>query len=238
MDKKICAICGVEKEVSMFTASSRGKNKYHCYCKICLNEKYKVTMICECCGKEFRTKHKTSRFCSFKCSNSQFDKKITYNCDFCGKVSSQTNFEYNRYKNHYCSIDCKNNHRGELYSGKNAPMYGKEGLKGDKSPLWNPNLTNDDREKGRKIEGYNDFIKNVYQRDDYTCQYCNKKSNGDIVAHHLNGYSWDKENRTNVDNGVTLCECCHKKFHNIYGVKNNTKEQFEEWIKDKCQKSA
>ena len=61
------------------------------------------------------------------------------------------------------------------------------------------------------------------------CQKCGKRQ-GDINAHHLNGYHWYKEGRTDVNNGVTLCSCCHKEFHEIYNNRNNTKEQYEEWI--------
>lgn len=238
METKVCNHCGIEKELDKFPNRERGKIGKGSYCKICMQEKYKILLTCECCGEEFKTKHKGSRFCSFKCSNAQFNKQIDYNCDFCGKESKQTNFEYNRYKNHYCSLECKNNHRSELYSGENAPMYGKIGLRGENSPLWKPNLTQEDRERNRRIDGYCDFIKKVYARDNYTCQCCGKSSDGDIVAHHLNGYNWDKENRTNIDNGITLCENCHNEFHNLYGRGNNTKEQFKEWLNNKNKTSA
>ena len=48
--------------------------------------------------------------------------------------------------------------------------------------------------------------------------------------HHLDGYNWCIEKRTDETNGITLCENCHKNFHSIYGFGGNTKEQFEEWI--------
>lgn len=233
MERKVCGWCKIKKDISEFSPNKKNKDGYQCYCKKCMQEKYKVTLMCECCGRTFRTKHKESRFCSFKCSNAQFNKQITYNCDYCGRKSKQTNFEYNRYKNHYCSLECKNKHRSELYSGENAPMYGKVGLKGENSPFWNPELTMEDRENRRLISGYYDFLKGVYQRDNYTCQCCGMKSNGNINAHHLNGYNWDIEHRIDVNNGVTLCEDCHKNFHDAYGRGNNTKEQYEEWIRIK-----
>lgn len=105
-------------------------------------------------------------------------------------------------------------------------------VKGENNPNWNPNLTDEERKKRRNIEGYNDFIKEVYKRDNWTCQCCNEKGKK-INAHHLNSYDWDKEHRIDINNGITLCEDCHKEFHHIYGYGNNTKEQYEEWIKIK-----
>ena len=73
---------------------------------------------------------------------------------------------------------------------------------------------------------------NVFKRDNYTCRCCGKDTHNN-VSHHLDGYNWCIEKRLDVDNGVTLCESCHKEFHSIYGYGNNTKEQFEEWIENK-----
>ena len=51
-----------------------------------------------------------------------------------------------------------------------------------------------------------------------------------LEVHHLDGYDWCVEKRTDDTNGITLCETCHKNFHSLYGRGNNTKEQFEEWF--------
>ena len=51
-----------------------------------------------------------------------------------------------------------------------------------------------------------------------------------IVAHHKDSYNWAIDRRTEVDNGVTLCECCHIEFHKIYGFGDNTEEQYYEFL--------
>lgn len=103
---------------------------------------------------------------------------------------------------------------------------------------WNPNLTDLEREKNNsrtqsveyKIWKISIFSKNR------VCVYCNgknQKSRNDINAHHLNCWDVYPNERLNIHNGVTLCTTCHKTFHKKYGYKNSTKEQFEEWMKER-----
>ena len=100
---------------------------------------------------------------------------------------------------------------------------------GENHYRWNPNLTYEDRIKERKHnKGYISFIKSVLKRDNYYCQCCNSRSK--LVVHHMDGYSWCIERRTDISNGITLCKNCHKNFHKIYGYGNNTEKQWNEYI--------
>ena len=83
---------------------------------------------------------------------------------------------------------------------------------------------------------YNEWVLNVLERDNRTCQCCGSKLNPQ--AHHLKSYAKHKELRTDVNNGISLCECCHSPmvlngFHQKYGTYNNTPEQLLEYIKTK-----
>lgn len=99
--------------------------------------------------------------------------------------------------------------------------------RGNKNPMWNEHLTAGDRQ-GRSGKGMNKrWVNAVKDRDNHTCKVCGTHG-VTVVAHHLNGYHWDVENRYNVDNGKTLCEPCHKEFHRLFGNRENTKEQFKE----------
>lgn len=102
--------------------------------------------------------------------------------------------------------------------------------KGENHPSWNPDLTSKDRENNRNYLEYDNFIKTVMKRDNYLCQITGRISKSDLVVHHLNGYNWDKDNRTNPDNAITLCKSIHKLFHRLYGYGNNTEEQFENFL--------
>ena len=112
----------------------------------------------------------------------------------------------------------------------NNYWYGKR-REGKENPNYKPWKTDEEREKGRLLLGYGEWRSNVYKKADYTCVHCKNNKGGNLNAHHLDGYDWCKEKRLDVQNGVTLCEMCHKKFHEIYGYGGNTKEQFKQFIK-------
>jgi len=118
-------------------------------------------------------------------------------------------------------------------SGEGNPMYGKcgpknpmWGLKGKKHPAWV-------EPRKRKATLYNQirtceeglaWRKNVYSRDEYTCQICGDNRGGNLNADHIKPLAvivhvnristlqqakncnelWD------VSNGRTLCVICHK----------------------------
>jgi len=54
--------------------------------------------------------------------------------------------------------------------------------------------------------------KAVFERDNYTCQICGQVG-GDLNAHHIKSFKNYKSLRYVNNNGITLCEECHKKIH-------------------------
>lgn len=73
----------------------------------------------------------------------------------------------------------------------------------------------------------------VFCKDSFICQNCGNNKN--LEAHHIYPYSEFPDKRFEVSNGMTLCTICHSpkfegSFHNIYGTRNNNKEQLEEYI--------
>lgn len=145
------------------------------------------------------------------------DLKIQIRCNVCGQ-----NFWQKPYAHYYAGQGCK--------------YCAIEGRKGEGNPSWNPNLTDEEREKNRNIPGYKEWIISIYERDKFTCCCCGDKKGGNLSAHHL--YSWDthKELRLDVNNGITLCYdgngSCHKLFHDNYGYGNNTPEQYREFFEN------
>ena len=224
MKTKICKKCGRELPLDNFYKDNGCKDGYKSTCKECTKKKYKY--VCEYCGKEFYTEHKNKRFCSRDCSNRS--RKITrekYICEYCGKeferLSSQVNGKYHI----YCSDECKGKAFGLGNRGENHHRY-------------NPNLTDEDRGKTTTTLEYISWRKEVFERDNYTCQCCGDNKGGNLNAHHKNARNLFPNEKYDVNNGVTLCEKCHKEFHHIYGYGNNTKKQFEEFMNNKENEEA
>lgn len=100
---------------------------------------------------------------------------------------------------------------------------------GENTYNWKGGTYNNESEKFRKTFEFKEWVQSVYKRDSYACQICGQVR-GDINAHHLDGYNWCVDKRVDVDNGITLCVNCHKRFHSEYGYGDNTRGQFEEFI--------
>ena len=96
---------------------------------------------------------------------------------------------------------------------------------------WNKGLGNKTplRKKIYFSEEYKFFRKSCFERDNFTCQVC-KISGGLLRVHHINNFADFPELRTIIDNGITICDTCHRKFHKKYGQRNNTRSQIEEFI--------
>lgn len=100
--------------------------------------------------------------------------------------------------------------------------------RGKDSPHWNPDISEYDRILGRKIEGYSEWRKSVFERDRYKCRLSNSRYGG-ICAHHIEAWNINKELRLEVSNGITLSKPIHILFHSIYGRGYNTAQQFNEF---------
>jgi len=116
-------------------------------------------------------------------------------------------------------------------SGKNNPMFRLNiNFSGENNPNFNSNLTDKERQTKRNIPGNYNWKQKVKLKDNYTCQKClfqGEIFDGILESHHINNFSDFKEQRINIDNGITLCKDCHKSIHKIFGKKtteNNLKE--------------
>lgn len=122
-------------------------------------------------------------------------------------------------------------HPENFLKGHRCPTCGLQKRSKENHYKYNPDLTTEDRMKRDMFNGeIRKWRERIFKRDNYTCQICGSYGNK-LNAHHLN--SWDKyiNQRFEDDNGITLCDSCHKSFHKRFGYGNNTSEQFMEFVK-------
>ncbi|MBF7029658.1 hypothetical protein [Staphylococcus kloosii] len=138
--------------------------------------------------------------------------KLKCKCKKCGKILF---IRWNSLRDGHGCIDCWYRE----HNGKNHHCY-------------NPDITDKERIIRRlksEKENQKRWAKEIYKRDWYKCRVCGAEKNK--VAHHLNSYHAFPDERYDINNGVTLCRKHHKEFHTQYGYRNNTKEQFDSYLK-------
>jgi hypothetical protein len=94
---------------------------------------------------------------------------------------------------------------------------------GDRNGSWKGGITPMNVKIRTSIESKL-WRNSVFARDNWTCQKCGTRG-VNLCSHHIYNFSQYPELRFAIDNGITLCKECHKKFHRKYGIKNNNQEQ-------------
>jgi hypothetical protein len=242
---KDCDGCGKKITVQPFKSQ---KHKYHFCSKDCYTRNIgkfyigennhnfvePIPLKCCQCGGVFKRRKCDVKgvervFCSKNCHIEFIKsgknplkriKKEQVSCPICDKKFEILPSYMSGKKRVYCSRDCKNTGVSIFQCGENNGNY-------------NPNISDEERLGNRLYREYVSWRLAVYKRDSYTCVCCKDSKGGNLNAHHIDGYNWCVEKRTDVDNGVTLCETCHGEFHGIYGYGDNTHEQYNEWIRNK-----
>jgi hypothetical protein len=172
----------------------------------------KLLFNCLKCGKPIKNYPSWDRkYCSYKCAH-------IGRCTNTGKThfkKGQVPWNKGKHPEHkvYKEYEINVNNRG---------WFTKERLSGEKNPRWNGGSTKF-RQVIRELDKYKQWRSNVFQRDNWTCQTCGKR--GHIIhVHHIKEFERIlKENNIkdrntaiscselwNLNNGVTLCEECHR----------------------------
>jgi len=92
-------------------------------------------------------------------------------------------------------------------------------------PAWKGGIT-PEHELIRNSHRYMEWRTTVFERDGYMCLACLTSPSNQLIAHHIECFSEYPEKRFDTKNGATLCVCCHKNFHDLYGYTKNTINQF------------
>jgi len=100
--------------------------------------------------------------------------------------------------------------------------------RGENHHNWKGGISKESDKIRHSTEG-NLWRWSVFGRDNFACRKRGIKG-GKLVAHHIQNFAQYPELRFAIDNGITLSKKAHGDFHKIYGKKNNTKEQLEEFL--------
>ena len=135
-------------------------------------------------------------------------------CD-CGNecIISGNNLEEGTTKSCGCLNDEQRIKQGKSNTGNKNGMFGKTK---DMHPNWKGENHRSNNDRVRKSSEYKKWRNLVFERDNYTCQECGKVGHK-LNAHHYYSFTEYPEYRFDIENGVTLCEDCHKKVHFTHG---------------------
>ena len=138
---------------------------------------------------------KTKKYCSKPCMYAWFKETgihVGTNNSFYGKKHSEATKQY----------------WSEIRRGK--PNYK---IRGSNSPFWRGGVSQVNRTERENIMRsleYRSWRRNVFERDDYTCQICGKRG-GELNADHIKSFALYPELRFDLSNGRALCIPCHRK---------------------------
>ncbi len=111
---------------------------------------------------------------------------------------------------------------GESRMGEKNPFYGKHcNNNRENNPNWKGGRTSL-RKQIRNSFKYRQWRSDIFTRDDFTCQKCNRRG-GCLHAHHIIAFgdilelndiktleqAINYEELWNINNGITYCKTCH-----------------------------
>ncbi len=94
-------------------------------------------------------------------------------------------------------------------------------------------LVNIYNSRGGGKRGFKNFLwaRIIKEKSLFKCQICGSGSNNQ--SHHLDGFDEHPGSRLDINNGICLCEKCHIGYHEARGYDNNTRDDFNSYLKKK-----
>jgi len=134
-----------------------------------------------------------------------------FNCIECGKEFWRKPYEIKRGNNKFCSKLCY----FLWQKGEKKLVSNPFDKSGENNPNWRGGIQ-PIHLKIRASKEFKEWRQKVFDRDDYTCQECGKRSKKGMYvllhAHHKKPFAKFPKLRFEVDNGETLCKPCHDKM--------------------------
>lgn len=198
MIEKACLTC------NKVFQSYPSDNKKYCSSD-CYFNRGREKITCKHCGEIFTAaKFEKRLYCSRACSDA-----ITYvdvTCENCGQGFKKP-LGKSHFSIHFCNNECK-----WMYRAKNLKWSNHKNQYGEKNPAWKGGRTKKVI-RMRNNSLYEIWRTMVYERDKYICRRCNDPKKYNLNAHHIIPVSLRIELMYDLDNGITLCEDCHREVH-------------------------
>lgn len=169
-------------------------------CLVINRSKLEMQVVCSQCGIEFNKRASLIKlaesknwknYCSDTCRSLGKRNRVTKHCVVCKNEIIVPASNASRYVT--CSHECQRKHRSDQGNvnwrgGNNQRQYRRKELS--------------------RLE-YKNWRKAVFERDNYTCQFCNVRG-GTMHADHIKPWRYFPELRYELSNGRTLCVKCHR----------------------------
>ena len=183
-----------------------------------MNE-FKVELTCKTCGVKFEAyKHENNRrYCSRACGNVGRQNREIRTCAYCGEAFERPLYLLNPKPGIYCSKLCSNRAKDRKWfktmvrTAEHCAKISKA-LTGEGNGMWLGGITPEHRII-RSSAAYRRWRNATLETDNHKCTMCPATDN--LEAHHLDLFSKNKAARFDLDNGVTLCQSCHKDVHSF-----------------------
>ena len=151
-------------------------------------------------------------FCK-KCDQKITRRAKTKLCGLHARAQANTGIKFTEERKQ--KIRLKALGRAGWSAGKKRPEMAKEN-----NPNWKGGITPTNTTIRCSME-YEQWRKNVFERDNYICQMC-EQWGGTLNANHIKKFADHPELRLEITNGITLCKRCHNFIHN--------RERCYEWL--------
>lgn len=206
---------------------SKDKLRYKCICGEEARISFDKFNSGQLCGKCARRRAGKSRRHSY-----QYVKRV-----FEGRGSTLVSSEYvNGHAKLKYICACGNKSEITFFkfrSGQDCRECGNrkisEKLREENSYMYDPSKTDEERIRDRKYPAYYEWRRKVFERDGFTCQSCFDRG-VTVNAHHVESYARNKDLRTNISNGMTLCERCHQEYHTAFYRNDATEKTLKEFL--------
>lgn len=244
-----CKDCGIEKRSEacaltyVFVQNEFNKRNYTLLSDIYKNNIQKLQYKCNVHSQYIQSityaDFRAGKGCRY-CANERIGQSLRFSFEFVDSVFkerecilvSDTYANNSQYLYYIClnhPDEIKRTTFNSFYNqNKGCQQCWAERNSGENNCNYKADISDEQRLLRRNYPEYREWFKNVFKRDDYTCQICGEHGKT-INAHHLYNYADYPDLRLDINNGMTLCKNHHVEFHKIFGNKNNTPEQFEQF---------